>query len=105
MINDLINNAMFLISDYCLNNCDADCCKSGKTLKEIGIVLNPCKYLENNKCSIHKTRPLTCRNYPIRLAVLGKKKIVIINKCKAVDNGIIDYQISNIKKLNYKIYR
>jgi len=100
MINKIINKAMELISDYCLSDCNADCCKSGKTLKEIGIILNPCKYLKDNKCSIHNKRPITCRNYPIRLTKLG----VIIGKCRAVDNGLIDEQIKEIEKLNYKIY-
>jgi len=105
MIKELIDKAMSIISDYCISDCNADCCKSGKTLKEIGIRLNPCKYLKNDKCSIHNERPVTCRNYPIRSEMLGEKKIVIIGKCRAVDNGIIDNQIKEIEKLNYKIYK
>jgi len=92
------------IEQYCISSCTAECCKSGKTLKEIGIVLDPCKYLKNDRCTIHKSRPETCKNYPIRLAKLGEKDIVIINKCKAVEAGIIDKEINELSK-QYKIIR
>jgi len=100
MINELINKAMGIISEYCISDCDADCCKNGKTLKELGVKLNPCKYLINDRCKIYNERPTTCKNYPIRLDNVG----VIINKCRVVEGGKIDEIIIKIKELNYKIY-
>jgi len=32
---------------------------------DLKIIVFKCNYLKNNKCSIHKTRPYICRNYPM----------------------------------------
>jgi len=101
----IIEDALKVIDEYCLSDCTAECCKSGKTLKEIDVVLDPCKHLKNDLCSIHNKRPQTCRDYPIRKTMLGDKEIVIIGKCKAVDNGLIDEHIKEIEKLGFKIYK
>ncbi len=92
MVELLTDTARELISYYCVNECTAECCKSGRSLNVKGekIRLNPCKYLKEDRCGIHSERPTVCRNYPIRVDKLGDRKIVIINECKAVKDGLID---------------
>ncbi|MCW4050721.1 MAG: YkgJ family cysteine cluster protein [Candidatus Bathyarchaeota archaeon] len=37
--------------------------------------VNPvCEKLEENKCTIHETRPLVCRSYPFRYVKVGKNE-------------------------------
>jgi len=102
----MINKAREIINEHCISSCDAECCRSGKslTLNDEKILLNPCPKLKDNRCSIYNERPTTCKTFPIRLAKFGSKEIVIINNCKAVRSGLIDDQIKELEK-HYKIFR
>lgn len=103
---EIIKDALNIIGEYCLNSCEAECCKRGSLkLDGVRVKLNPCPKLINDRCSIYSNRPKTCSDYPIRKAMLGDKEIIIINKCKAVDSGIVNTHINKIEKLGYKIYK
>lgn len=45
---------------------------------------DPCPYLENNRCSIQKIKPLHCRIFPIYLKWDGKPRLAITTECPAV---------------------
>ncbi len=113
---EIIQDARREISAYCLESCDADCCKRGglrvsesdaPLFGEVGacrILLNPCPNLDGSRCSIYDQRPDTCANFPIRIARLGERDVVTIGVCRAIESGVIDSQLSDLAELKYETF-
>lgn len=103
---EVANRARRLISDYCLNECHAYCCRKGhlpvnseekqlidpddtsNSKTSINLNLGGCPQLDkNNYCKIHKNpkRPETCHKFPIFIDTRNQEQITfhISNRCPA----------------------
>lgn len=112
------------ISDFCINDCRAYCCRKGYltfgkdsvkavtqgrivALKEINgkysmHLGSGCPSLKDFKCLIHKNpkRPLACRQFPI---FLEGKTVRLSPRCLAVKNNLLYPYVAKLVKMGYKI--
>jgi len=112
----IIQVARKAISAYCLSSCKAECCKR-KSLRldasesdlfggvgECRIKLDPCPNLKDDRCSIYIKRPAACVLFPVRLAQLGKREVVTVSQCNAIEHGVIASHLDRLKNLDYEIF-
>jgi len=115
------------ISDYCIKECKAYCCRKGYlvlTKKELDIItqnkpakdqikplvfntfslnLSPsCPSLKNFKCIIHKSkdRPTTCKEFPV---FIERNTVKLSGRCPAVKQGKFYPYVHEWIKLGYNI--
>jgi Fe-S-cluster containining protein len=124
---ELANIARDSLSDYCINECKAKCCRVGFLLlkpeelglfkdgiiKELPEIVNDkthsvdlrkgCTNLKENKCVIHKDskRPKTCSNYPI--FIRPEKTILVASTCEGVQNNMLYPFLAEFKREGYTI--
>lgn len=94
-INYQIDKARKSLSSYCINECNALCCRVG-TLKisekkkalfgnNRNVSLKPnCQNLIENKCTIYQKRPNICKRFPL---FLKEGKLFVISDCTAIKDG------------------
>jgi Fe-S-cluster containining protein len=124
-VHDLVSRVYDSLNNYCLNNCNAECCRGNSILVKpdevdrvtkrnrsfilgtkrdlIIISTEPkCPSLDGNKCSIYEQRPDICRNWPIK-AVEDEGEIVIVfyKGCRAVRQGLSQTFIDDAKARGY----
>lgn len=126
-VEDVANEARVAISDYCINECHAYCCRKGflilneeearltvgknnfnllKKTNDGNFSLNlsgGCPSLKENKCLIHKNekRSSTCKNFPI--FIYKDKTIQISDRCPAKKEGLFYPFIYQFIKLGYQV--
>lgn len=121
MNNDIeITTARNSLSNYCINICQAKCCRRGQLLLELKESLeiyphakaddqgyvrvpleNGCPKLDTNfSCTIYEKRPRTCREYPL----YPKGKLLLVaTSCEGVQKGKLDKHLQLLKKQGYQI--
>ena len=129
-INGLANNARSSISNYCINECNAFCCRKGFldiSIKEADLITNnkinqfekskniikkedtfaldlnkTCPSLINSKCTIHTNprRPKMCQEFPI---FVKEKEITFSQGCPAVRNKMFYPFETQFLELGYKL--
>jgi Fe-S-cluster containining protein len=123
----IINGSRKAISEYCISKCNAKCCKKGKLLltkKLAEYVINnknniitferPDNFVEldiskgcpslsmDNRCLIHETSPLICKEFPI---FLKHKTIILSEFCPGVNQPFFNEWIDILTKKGYKIIK
>jgi len=126
----IITRARSIICKYCIEECNAFCCRKGYLLlekKEAEAVVQKklenitekgpirkyedkvyislakdCPALKKNLCTIHrkKTRPQLCKDFPI---FIDNKTISLSNNCPAITDNIIYAEISQLVRNGYKL--
>ena len=123
---ELLEQARSSISDFCMNECKALCCRKGylivkpdqfdlvankkkikfKKLEDSSCSINigktPCPSLDKDfRCVIHndKNRPDACKNSPL---FLHNKTIIPVPFCPAIKKGLLDTYLKKLESLRNK---
>ena len=121
-MNSLFDDARDSISSYCINECNAYCCRKGylilkkeelfvvnndlskvKELEDFFFSLNlegGCPSLVDNKCLNYSKRPNTCRKFPI---FVEESVVRLSLRCFAVKNGLLYPYIKLFLKAGYSV--
>ena len=60
-----------------------------------------CRHLaKNDICKVHSKKPRVCSDYPIFIV---KNYIVTANNCPAVDEGVLNECLDELREIGYKI--
>ena len=118
----LISSLNKKLNPYCLDHCEAKCCRIGKLFiseknaKQMKIPLAKrddgyyelhlppaCPFLKDNKCSIYEKsfRPKMCGEYPF---FLRGKTLFMASSCSAVKAGLFDEDIEEIESKGFQAY-
>jgi len=124
---EIIAEARHSISQFCMEECNAYCCRKGYILmnaKEKKAVMGisqasvrqigenfslylgdynaPCPRLKDNKCTIflHPDRPRICGDFPI---MIRDNQIILSPRCLAVKMGKFYPYVTMLIQLGYKL--